>query len=221
MKYSSQLPILYSFRRCPYAMRARMAIQASGIKVELREVLLRNKPEQMLQKSAKGTVPVLVLGDGQVIDESLDIMLWTLNQNDPENWLESMQRFDEINPHDLINENDMSFKNNLDKYKYFLRHPDKTQQDYRKQAEVFLDKLEQRLLQHAFLNGQEISLSDIAIFPFIRQFAAVDKKWFQQSKYSSLKNWLKYFLDFKHFKKIMDKYQPWEQDAAGIIFPTS
>ncbi|MEY3786844.1 MAG: hypothetical protein RLZ75_1051 [Pseudomonadota bacterium] len=192
-------PILYSFRRCPYAIRARMAIFYAGIPVEIREVELNNKPEHLLLISPKGTVPVLHLED-KIIDESLDIMRWALAQHDPENWLS----FDnEVNL--LIKSNDGDFKYFLDRYKYADRYPNYSQEHYRQQAEVFLTELESRLVNANYLCGNSISLADVAIFPFIRQFASVDKEWFQMTSFHSLNNWLQIFLTSALFGSVMKK----------------
>src|SRR5690554_5339291 len=163
-------PILYSFRRCPYAMRARLGILFAGLQVELREIVLRNKPAQMLAISPKGTVPVLQLPDGQVIDESLDIMRCALQLQDPQQLLDESTL---TQGYALIEQNDRQFKHWLDRYKYADRYPEMTQLEYRLQGEVFLQQLEQ-LLNQSFLLGDKISLADIGIMPFIRQFAHVD-----------------------------------------------
>ena len=201
------LPILYSFRRCPYAIRARMTIAYASITLELREVALANKPAAMLAISPKGTVPVLQLRD-RVIDESLDVMSWALNQSDPEDWL----AFDSQQEHStLIEENDNEFKGWLDKYKYWDRFPQQSQQEYRIKAENFLSKLEQRLQQNTYLFGDNMCMADIAIFPFIRQFSYVDKPWFDNADYPSVQRWLSQFLQSKLFEKIMVKQTVWQQ----------
>ncbi|MFZ3086816.1 MAG: glutathione S-transferase [Methylotenera sp.] len=195
------LPILYSYRRCPYAMRARMALRYAGVAVDIREISLKDKPAHMLQVSPKGTVPVLVLPSGQVIDESLEIMIWALQQQDDDGWLEA----DNLQTQQLIAENDGRFKQNLDQYKYAIRFPEHTVEYYRTQGEEFLTKLERRLYQTGFLIGDTISLADIAIFPFIRQFAAVDNAWFESTDYSKLKLWLKHMLESALFQSVMEK----------------
>ncbi len=213
---NSSHPILYSFRRCPYAMRARLAIANSTISVELREVVLRNKPQQLLDISAKGTVPVLLLPDGTVIDESLDIMYWALAQNDPDNWLAN-DLTEDIKQ--LIQDNDGEFKYYLDRYKYADRYPEQHETYYREQAEQFLIGLENRLSQHRFLCSDNISLADMAIFPFIRQFANVNTDWFQSSGYNHLKLWLKQHIESELFISIMDKYPAWQADNEVLLFP--
>jgi glutathione S-transferase len=212
------LPILYSFRRCPYAMRARLAIKISEVEVELREVVLKDKPKQMLDYSPKGTVPVLQLDDGTVIDESRDIMEWALAINDPQSWLLSSDMdVEEINR--LIALNDNTFKEHLDHYKYADRFPEDSEEYYRKQGEVFLQELEARLSNSQYLMNDKLSLLDIAVFPFIRQFAYVDINWFEQSKYKKLNIWLTSLIGSDLFKSIMKKYPKWSNncDALNVL----
>ncbi|HEY5714786.1 MAG TPA: glutathione S-transferase [Psychromonas sp.] len=205
----------YSFRRCPYAMRARLAIAISQQPVNLREIILKEKPQEMLAISSKGTVPVLQLADGTVLDESLDIMVWCLQKSDPQGWLQG----DLMEMLNLIDENDFEFKHWLDRYKYALRFPDNSEQFYREQGEEFLMKLENRLSQNAYLFGQQIRLADMAIFPFIRQFASVDKVWFAQTPYPQLQAWLATLSDSTLFHSIMQKYPQWRESGKEIIFP--
>ena len=212
-----QLPNLYSFRRCPYAIRARLAIKVSGVQVELREVKLANKPASLLEYSSKGTVPVLVLPDGTVIDESREIMNWALGQHDPENWQASDQtQLKKING--LIDKNDDEFKLHLDHYKYADRFPEQPMTFYRQQAEGFISELEARLKMGGFLCGDNPTLADMAIFPFVRQFAHVDKAWFDQTDYSHLQAWLDRLLNGPLFLSVMQKYQPWQPGDESIIF---
>lgn len=201
------LPILYSFRRCPYAIRARMAIAYASITLEMREVALANKPAAMLAISPKGTVPVLQLSD-RVIDESIEVMRWALSQSDPENWLAVDTQQEQST---LIEENDNEFKGWLDKYKYWGRYPEQSQQDYRIKAENFLSALELRLQQNSYLLGDNICMADIAIFPFIRQFAFVDKSWFDDADYPLVQRWLNQFLQSKLFEQVMEKHALWQQ----------
>ncbi|MFL0798664.1 MAG: glutathione S-transferase [Cellvibrionaceae bacterium] len=205
--------ILYSFRRCPYAMRARMALWYAEIPIELREVVLKNKPAEMIALSPKATVPVLYTGDEQVIDESVDIMRWALEKNDPDAWLQ-------ISPagEALIIENDGDFKQWLDRYKYSDRHPE-TEEYYREKGVSFIQKLEQALQDSPYLQGQNVTLVDMAIFPFIRQFAHVDKDWFFQADFPKVQAWLNGFLEGDLFKSIMKKYKPWESGSLGISAP--
>jgi glutathione S-transferase len=196
------LPILYSYRRCPYAMRARMALKYAGIAIEIREISLRDKPAHLFAVSPKATVPVLVLLDGAVLEQSLDIMHWALQQRDIDGWLLA----DSEQTQQLITKNDTSFKQALDRYKYAIRFPEQSMEDYRSQGEAFLAKLEQRLTQTNFLMGEQVSLADIAIFPFIRQFSAVDADWFASTPYVRLKAWLSLLVESELFNSIMGKY---------------
>jgi len=198
------LPILYSYRRCPYAMRARMALHYAGVQVEIREIVLRDKPKHMLAVSPKATVPVLVMQDGSVIDESLDIMTWSLSQHDPDGWLTSDPRYTE-----LIAENDGSFKRALDQYKYANRFPDQPAEHYRQQGELFLIKLEALLQQQRYLLGDKLTQADVAIFPFIRQYVMVDSAWFSTSPYPYLRTWLEAMIASTLFENIMKKYPTW------------
>lgn len=214
-------PILYSFRRCPYAMRARMAIASAGIEVELREVVLRDKPADMLNASAKGTVPVL-LPEGDighegtpVIDESLDVMLWALGQNDPEAWLAP----DHASMMALIADIDGPFKHHLDRFKYATRYEDADPVAHRTAAEPYLNALDARLKQHAHLMGGQTSLADIAIFPFIRQFAGAAGNWFSEGRFPALKPWLEAHIHSPLFKAIMKKYPQWHAGDAATLFP--
>lgn len=202
------LPLLYSYRRCPYAMRARMALTQAGIEVQCVEINLREKPAHLLQISPKGTVPVLQLKDGTVLDQSLDIMYWALEQQDYDNWLMAGCAGLQKQATDLISENDDSFKQALDRYKYPERYPEQTRLTYRLNGECFLQKLEGRLQGQAQLCQADISLADIAIFPFVRQFAAVDSQWFAASPYPRLRGWLEGHLASALFKTIMAKEYP-------------
>lgn len=213
----SELPVLFSFRRCPYAIRARLAIKACGIKVELREVLLADKPEEMLRCSPKGTVPVLQLADTSVIDESLDIMLWALSQSDPQGWSPASEQ-KEKETFRLIEVNDEEFKPWLDKYKYSDRHPEQSKVYYRQQGECFLRQLEMKLNKTRYLLGDKISLVDMAIFPFIRQFAYVDKAWFDQTEHKMLQSWLESLLSLPLFHEVMEKYPKWTNGQNPLIF---
>lgn len=200
----NSLPILYTFRRCPYAMRARMAIYTAKIKVEQIEVSLKNKPQSLLNYSPKGTVPVLVLPTGKVIEQSRDIMLWGLHQNDPDNWLLQKNLLRQQEMMQLVDQCDNDFKPMLDRYKYFDRHPQQSQQDYRYQAEFFLKILDARLSKHAFLIDEQLRFADLAIFPFIRQFANVDKIWFTESPYKNLERWLEECINLEMFNAVME-----------------
>jgi glutathione S-transferase len=195
-------PVLYSFRRCPYAIRARLAIAISGVDVEKIEVELKNKPAEMLAISAKGTVPVLQFFDGAVIDESLDIMRWALSIHDPQNWL---QRIDYNDSTDLIATNDSEFKYFLDRYKYADRYPEFSLEYYRQRAEMFNAQLNSRLIEHAFLIDEHLRFVDIAVVPFVRQFAHVDKNWFYASQYRAVIAWLDDLLMTELFQSVLKK----------------
>lgn len=203
---------LYSFRRCPYAMRARLGIVQSNKTVHLREIILKSKPEAMLQASPKGTVPVLITNKGKVIDESLDIMKWALEGS--ELLLSATNEMFQ-----LIRENDDIFKSWLDKYKYADRYPEYSEIYYREQGELFLNKLEQRLTTSPMLFSKQYSFADLAILPFIRQFAFVDIHWFYQSKYKNLQRWLFEFIESELFNSIMNKYPTWLDSHQEFIFP--
>ena len=205
------LPILYSFRRCPYAMRARMAIAVSGVQVELREVVLRDKPPELIEASAKATVPVLVLPDGHVIDESLDIMRWALAQNDPESWLADVET-------ELLAANDGPFKMALDRYKYPHRYDLPDGLTHRDQALGHLSKLNGRLIDAAFLGGRKRRLTDIALLPFVRQFAATDQTWFDSQPLPALHRWLNGIIQSALFASIMTRYPQWKAGDPPTIF---
>ena len=212
-----QLPVLYSFRRCPYAIRARMTLCHCSIPVELREVLLADKPRAMLLVSPKGTVPILVLNDGSVLDQSLAIMYWAIRStypdaNDANNWLAAEIP---ILGRRLIEANDTEFKRNLDAYKYQKANDSRPPSDYRTDAERFLVRLEYRLQSNRFLMADTISLVDIAIFPFIRQFAGVDPNWFEQTPYAKLRGWLACLLQSELFLASMTKHPVWQQDESS------
>lgn len=213
----TKLPILYSFRRCPYAIRARLAIKVSNVQMELREVVLSDKPKEMLDCSAKGTVPVLLLPDGEFIDESMDIMHWALAQHDPQGWLSNEIKVKQLINH-LIDINDNDFKKKLDRYKYADRYPEQSIEIYRQQAEIFLHKIEIQLKQHQYLVGNNITLADMAILPFIRQFAYVDKNWFEQTPYIKTQAWLVSLLSEKLFNEVMIKYPPWKSGEQRVVF---
>ena len=209
-------PILYSFRRCPYAMRARMAVSVSGQQVEFREVLLRDKPPSMLELSPKGTVPVLLLNSGEVIDESLDVIDWALNINDPEDWKRSNQS---KKASVLIETNDNEFKHHLDRYKYSKRYDNEDPIVHREKCLIFINTLEEQLKISKFLYDEKASALDISIFPFIRQFRIADMDWFDSLNKPKIQNWLMNFLESELFKSIMLKYKKWEEGDDKVIFP--
>jgi len=195
---------LYSFRRCPYAMRARMALRYSAVKLAIVEVSLKAKPAEMLALSSKGTVPVLQV-DGRVIDESLEIMRWALAQQDPDNWRLLGEPEGQALTAALIEENDQVFKLHLNRYKYPERHPEHSVEHYRAEGEVFLRRLEALLETRPFLAADHQSLADVALLPFVRQFAHVDREWFAQAPYPHLRQWLRHLLESELFVAIMAK----------------
>lgn len=201
--------ILYSFRRCPYAMRARLALAASGTRYELREVRLSAKPDEMLVQSPKATVPVLQTANGTVIEESLAIMHWALAASDPEGWL---TRDDPA----LVAGNDGTFKHHLDRYKYPDRHgssPDR----HRDEGLRFLEDLDRRIALAGQLCGAEPGLADAAIMPFVRQFAAVDRDWFDAQPLPSLRTWLEGHLASARFASVMFRTAPWSPGDPPVI----
>jgi glutathione S-transferase len=195
---------LYSFRRCPYAMRARMALRYSGVAVDIVEVSLKAKPAEMLALSGKGTVPVLS-ANGRVIDESLDIMRWALAQNDPQDWLLKDDPAAAAHIASLIEHNDQVFKVHLNRYKYAERYPEQPMEVYRGEGEVFLRRLEALLEGRDYLLADHPSLADVALMPFVRQFAHVDREWFAQTPYLRLQAWLQRLLESELFTSIMKK----------------
>ncbi|WP_372843896.1 glutathione S-transferase [Psychrobacter sp.] len=208
-------PCLYSFRRCPYAMRARLGLLFAELQVELREITLKNKPPQMLAISPKGTVPVLQLLDGTVIEESREIMIWALEQQDPQGLLDkkTLQQ-----SYDLMDKNDNEFKYWLDRYKYADRHTDMTQTEYRQRGEVFLQVLEELLTNNPYLLGTSVTVADIGIMPFVRQFAHVDRDVFYDLPYPNLQRWLEDWLEHPLFVRTMTKFQPWQDGDEMVVF---
>ena len=215
---SKELPILYSFRRCPYAMRARMALHYSEINCELREVSLKNKPDALINISPKATVPVMQFADATIIDESLDIIHYSVSQNDPEGIADVSDDLQE-QIDELITINDSEFAPLLRKYKYFEKYPEESQESYRKQIEAnFLAKYEKMLDGNKFLFGKK-SIADIAILPFIRQFAFVDEEWFFNSPYKNLINWLNMAIESDVFENIiLAKHNPWKEGDEPVYF---
>ncbi|MEC5213369.1 glutathione S-transferase [Polaromonas sp. CG_9.5] len=222
------MPILYSFRRCPYAMRARLALAVSGQVCELREVVLRNKPQALLEASHKATVPVLRVANGEVLEHSLDIMLWALRQHDPECWLtppigslDAMQA--------MIAANDGPFKQALDRYKYphrFLSAQTDASEAARQFAEHHRDSaaqwlmtLQNRLENHDWLFGASPSLADMALLPFVRQFAHTDAAWFAAQPWRALARWLAHWESGALLAQVMAKYPPWQTGQLASFFP--
>lgn len=200
-------------------MRARMMIHSSGQQVELRDIPLKDKPEDMLAASPKATVPVLVLTDGAVLEESRDIMAWAIQQNDPENLLPNIPSI-RSDVAELLDENDGAFKSALDRYKYHVRFPEKSREEYRSEGERFLQKLDNRLTHHRYLAGSEATVADVGIFPFIRQFANSDRHWFDNAPYPKLQKWLEQWVKSDAFVHIMKKRPIWETGKPPCFFPS-
>ena len=212
------LPILYSLRQCPYAMRARMGLLLAKQPVLLRDIVMKNIPAEMLSVSSKGTVPVLLFEDSSVIDESLDIMIWALGQNDPDNLLYSHEPDTFSIMLDLIKRNDTEFVDSLNKYKAASRYHDVNEVVCRQECESLISHLEQGLTEHEFLMGATPSLVDYAILPFIRQFSRVDRKWYLQSPYQNIQRWLERHYQNPLFSKAMTKYPQWLDSREDILF---
>ncbi len=211
-------PVLYSFRRCPYAMRARLALVASGTVCVLREVVLATKPAALLQASPKGTVPVLVLPDGKVLEQSLDIMLWALRLTDVQHWLPSApQELDAALQ--LIAACDGDFKHNLDRYKYPNRYALPDGASHRKLGAQFLQTLNDTLIVQHNLMGEHFGLADAAIAPFVRQFAHTDPAWFASQPWQALQQWLRNFESSALYARVMEKHVAWTEDQAPVVFP--
>lgn len=215
---TSSYPRLYSFRRCPYAMRARLGILFAELQVILREVTLKDKPPQMLAISPKGTVPVLQLADGTVIEESREIMMWALTQQDPRGLLDA-ETLHEANA--LIDKNDNEFKYWLDRYKYADRHLEMTEVEYRQKGEVFLQTLEELLTKNPYLLGDSATTADIGVMPFVRQFAHVSRDVFYRLPYPNLQRWLQDWLNHPLFLQAMTKFQPWQAEDDVVVFPAA
>ncbi len=211
-------PILYSLQHCPYAMRARMGLLMARKVVLLRAIVTKDKPADMLAVSIKGTVPILLFSNGTVIDESLDIMIWALKENDPDDLLYSQRPEMYRQMLDLINNCDHEFRTNLSAYKYNKRYHLNDEPKFRTQCEVYIQKLESLLEKQDYIMGDKLSLVDLAILPFIRQFANVDKKWFRQSGYPRLSLWLASLLQSLLFLKTMQKYPLWLDTHEEFLF---
>ncbi len=204
-------PILYSFRRCPYAIRARMVLSYMEVSVDLREVLLNERPQSLYKISSKGTVPVLLLNDGKVLDESLDIMLWAIEQGEQKLYEDKLSEQNQ-----LIKYNDTKFKYWLDRYKYHVRYLEHSREYYQRKCSKTLAEYDMRLSGNAYLMGDRIRLADIAIFPFIRQCANVDQNWFN-NKYPNLNQWLETWKQSRVFKSVMMKYNQWKLGDESLI----
>ena len=224
IQHSHDCPVLYSFRRCPYAIRARLALSVSNQVCELREVVLGDKPAEMLEVSPKGTVPVLVLADGSVLEQSLEIMQWALERHDPEGWL-SPEQGSMPEMLQLIASFDDRFKYHLDRYKYPHRYESDNLQDFaqnhRTQGMQFLDQLDSRLKNTPYLFGTRLALADAAIVPVVRQFALTDFSWFEQQPWPQLHLWLSKLLQSELFMSSLQKYPKWTLSNPKILFPTA
>ena len=208
------LPILYSFRRCPYAMRARWALLEAGLLVQWREIALKQKPAEMLQVSPKGTVPVLVLSDATVIDESLAVMEWALDQADPRRLREAG------NASALVNENDGPFKHHLDRFKYTDRYPGELQDTHRAAGLAILRSWNQRVATNGWLLSDQLSLADAALWPFVRQWRTADPQGFDADhSLQELGNWLNRFLEDPRFERLMQRADPWNAGGHQHQFP--
>jgi glutathione S-transferase len=212
------LPILYSLRNCPYAMRARVAIFKAQQIVILRDIVLSNKPKEMITASSKATVPVLVLANGTVVEESLAIMLWALNETDPDDLLQSQNEHELSVMLNLIKSFDHDFKVCLEEYKCAKRYRESNIIECRVECEQFIQTLESRLNRHSFLISNTESLADIALLPFIRQFARIERQWYLQSPYPKVRQWLNNYLQSPMFTKVMAKYPLWLDDHEVVLF---
>ena len=202
-------PVLYSFRRCPYAMRARLALLVSGVAYEHREVALKAKPAEMLAVSPKGTVPVLCLPSGEVLEESVDIMRWALQQADPQAWLPSTPQARTLTEEGIAL-NDGEFKAHLDRYKYPQRFGLSDGLQHRTQGAELLMRWQERLLGHACLSGDRWGLLDACVAPFVRQFARTDRAWFDAQPWPQLTQWLSVFEASEDFAAVMHKHPLWQ-----------
>ncbi|WP_114327283.1 glutathione S-transferase [Candidatus Colwellia aromaticivorans] len=212
------LPILYSLRNCPYAMRARIAIFKAKQTVMLRDIVLSNKPKEMITASPKATVPVLVLTNGTVLEESIDVMLWALNETDPDDLLQKQNARDLSEMLQLINTFDHDFKACLEQYKCAKRYRESNIVECREACEQYLKILERRLNSQLFLMSNTESLFDIALVPFIRQFARVERQWYLQSPYPKVRQWLNNYLQSPMFTKVMAKYPLWLDNHEVVLF---
>ena len=218
------LPILYSLQHCPYAMRARLGLLMAQQHVMLRAVVTTNKPEEMLAASPKGTIPVLVLPSKEsdkeptIIDESLDIMLWALQQNDPEDLLHKDSPSDLVAALDLIKRNDKEFKPQLELYKKAKRFRLENVIEERQKCEIFIKELELRLATDGYFIGQKPGLIDYALLPFVRQFSRVNRSWFVQAPYPKLRVWLEKHMQSRLYSKAMAKYPLWLDEHKECLF---
>ncbi|OEF25617.1 glutathione S-transferase [Vibrio rumoiensis] len=221
MHENSPLPILYSLRNCPFAMRARLAIYRSQLPVLLRDIVLSDKPAEMLTASPKGTVPVVVTRNGTVIEESIEVMLWALSESDPNDLLMSDDEHMLDDMRQLIFQFDDEFKPCLEQYRAAKRYHEPNLVECRQTCERYLSLLEQRLSQHSFLMSERESLADLALVPFIRQFARVERQWYLQSPYPNVRQWLNGYLQSKMFSKVMAKHELWLVNRNDVLLNAS
>jgi len=214
---NQKIPILFSFRRCPYAMRARIAIKLCNLECEIREINLKLKNKEFLELSPKGTVPVLVLPDDKIIEESMDIIHWAISNNDPYNLkLKNLEIYNK--DMDLISIFDNEFKYHLDRYKYNSRYKGINKEEHKYKARDLLVNLNNSLKEKQWLNGENISISDISILPFVRQYRIADIKWFDEKlELPNINRWLDKFLNSKIFNNVMKKYKIWETTDQKIF----
>ena len=212
-------PVLYSFRRCPYAMRARMAIGVAGCEVEHREILLKDRPAHLREISAAATVPCLQIEPGRVLTQSMEIMSWAVEQNDPLRWAPSghLRAITE----ELVDCNDGEFKFNLDRFKYPDRYDSPDPDAARTRSEAFVARLDGMLREHAQLLGEEVSIADVALFPFIRQFSRVDEAWFASTSYDAVRRWLEWWESSPIFTRIMRKIPVWHPGDPALPFSSA
>lgn len=215
---TKRLPVFWSFRRCPYAMRARLAVCSAGIQVELREILLRDKPGAFFKASPKGTVPVVELVDGKVLEESRDVMQWALARNDPDGWLDVQHR-DPEGAAAFLDALDGPFKTHLDRYKYASRFDPEAALMHREAGAAMLAEFDAKLGSQPSLSGEKNGLLDFATLPFVRQFRIADPVWFDEQPWPYLNRWLQTFLESRLFASVMKKYAVWQEGGDGVTFP--
>ena len=218
MNKNNNLPIIYSLRNCPFAMRARIAIYKSQQPVLLRDIVLKDKPQEMLVASPKGTVPVLITPNGTVIEESFEVMLWALSMSDPDDLLFSGDDEMLASMQTLIYRFDNEFKRCLENYKCAKRYSETNVIECRQACEAYIAPLEQLLTAHQYLMADRESLADIALLPFIRQFARVERQWYLQAPYPHVRQWLNHYLQSKMFSKVMTKHQLWLPNRSDLLF---
>ena len=218
MRETKRHPVFWSFRRCPYAMRARLAVFSAGIQVELREILLRDKPGAFLKVSPKGTVPVVELADGTVLEESRDVMQWALARNDPDGWLDVQHR-DPEGTAVFLDALDGPFKTHLDRYKYASRFDPEAALKHREEGAAMLAEFDAKLAAQPGLSGTKNGLLDFATLPFVRQFRIPDPVWFDAQPWPHLHHWLQTFLESRQFASVMKKYAVWQEGYDGVVFP--